>query len=349
MINASGKTIKYALPFGELCSLIPKEPGEVIRLLPLNDRIEGHAATAKVASQDVRKVLAGLGFAFPFQTLAFMNLKGGVGKTTSAVTMASRAVQYGFRTCLLDLDAQASATLSFGVLPEEGEPIFNDVWEAPAEKVPAAVKDIEGNFSLLPSALENSLLDVSLMKPAAQKGAVKGVCDALRGLGFDLIIIDCPPALGAATISTVCAVDTVVVPVRSDAFSFRGVELTLAEVGTIRDTFGLEDVEIRILLTMVDRRQTLTHQFREKLENKYGRLLLPEIIRTSTEYPKALEEKETVFAHSRKSNAKADFDAVARKLLGLDSFFRQLRFPPKNEGSGREALSAVGSANGGGL
>jgi chromosome partitioning protein len=73
-----------------------------------------------------------------------------------------------------------------------------------------------------------------------------GVCDALRTLGFDLVVVDCPPSLGAGPISAACAADVIVVPAGNDAFSLRGIELTMEEVATIRETFGLPPVTIRI-------------------------------------------------------------------------------------------------------
>ncbi len=247
-----------------------------------------------------------------------MNLKGGVGKTTTAVTIASRAVEYGFRTCVLDLDAQASATLALGIDPKDDDKIFRDVWPAPDESLPNALHEIQEFFALLPSALENSLLDVDLAKPASQKRAVAGVCDVLRRAGFDLVIVDCPPSLGAAPISTACAADVIVVPAGNDAFSARGIELTMQEVAAIRETFGLGRVDVRVLSTMVDGREKLASVYLDALAQRYGPLLLPGFIRRSTEFSKALERRETVFAAPRASGPKEDYDRVTRALLGLD-------------------------------
>ncbi|MFC1671865.1 ParA family protein [Planctomycetota bacterium] len=321
--------MKYTMPLRELCDLVRREHGDVIDLLSLPAETAPRSAAARLSSSQVRRVLTSLGFPFPRLTIAFMNLKGGVGKTTSAVTIASRAVQYGFSTCILDMDAQGGATLALGVALEEGDLIFNDIRQDPAGMVTEAVVDIEENLSIVPSDLENSLLDVGMMNPAVQKKAVREACDALHADRFDLVIIDCPPSLGAGVISTICAADVIVIPVGSDAFSFRGIELSLEEIGVIRETFGIEDVTLRILLTCVDRRLTLAARAQEKLTEAYPQYLLPGVIRTSTEFSKALENRETVFASSRKSNAREDYDTVTRALLGLDLFFRE-------DGEGKE-------------
>jgi chromosome partitioning protein len=265
----------------------------------------------------VRRVLERAGRSFAFRVVAIVNLKGGVGKTTTAATIASRAVQYGHRTCLVDLDPQASATLLLGVTPPQDAAVFRDVWSAPAERVPGALHEIQEFFALLPSALENSLLDVSLVNPASQKRAMAGVAEVLRGLGFDLVIVDCAPSLGAGSISAACAADVIVVPAGNDAFSSRGIALTCEEVAAIRDTFGLPPVPIRLLSTMVDGRETLSAQYVDALVRGHRDRLLPGVIHRRTEFSKALERRETVFASPRRSVAKDDYDRVTRALLGL--------------------------------
>jgi chromosome partitioning protein len=219
---------------------------------------------------------------------------------------------------VVDIDAQGSASLALGVIPSADDLIFRDVWQSPDDRVPRALWDVQAAFSLLPSALENSLLDVSLVNPASQKRAVAGVVEVLQRLGFDLVVVDCPPSLGAGSISAACAADVIVVPAGNDAFSLRGIELTLEEVAAIRDTFGLPRAEIRLLSTMVDCREKLSAQYLAALAERYGKLLLPGFIRRSTEYSKALERRETVFASPRRSDARDDYDRATRALLGLD-------------------------------
>jgi chromosome partitioning protein len=308
----------YALPIAELARLMGREPASLIELIAPENRPARPTRTTRLAPAAVRDVLRATGQPMPRLTVAVMNLKGGVGKTTTCLAIASRAVQYGLRTCVVDIDAQGSASLALGVVPSEDDPIFRDVWPSPEDRVPGALRELQEYFSLLPSALENSLLDVSLVNPASQKRAVAGVVEVLRRLSFDLVVVDCPPSLGAGSISAACAADVIVVPAGNDAFSLRGIELTLEEVAAIRETFGLAPAQIRLLSTMVDSRETLSARYLGALSERYGKLVLPGFIRRSTEYSKALERRETVFASPRKSDAKADYDRATRALLGLD-------------------------------
>ena len=302
------------MPIRELCGALGVGRSDVLGILG-SDLSPGRHAD--LSPSQVRSVLSALGMTPAFRTVAVMNLKGGVGKTTSCVSLAARAVQYGIKTCVLDLDAQASATMALGLHPDEDALIFGDVWREPERLLADALRQVEGSLFVLASALENSLLDVQLANPASQKRAVTAVCDVLRREGFGLVVVDCPPSLGAAVISAACAANTILIPAAGDAFSLRGIELTVQEVKAIRSTFGLPPNEIRILPTMIDRRQTLSVGALEKLARRYGDAMLPGIVRVSTEYSRCLEKRVTVFSSSRRGHGKDDYDLVTRAVLGL--------------------------------
>jgi chromosome partitioning protein len=270
----------------------------------------------------VRSHLQSKGVNYSFKVIAHINLRGGIGKTTSAITSASRAAQYGFKTCILDMDPQGSASLVFDVIPEKSDSIFCDIWKNPGEMVVGSLKQIDESLYILPSSLDNSLLDFHLSNPVSQKTAMSGVCDELKANGFDLAIIDCPPSLGAGVISSICAADTVVIPVGSDPFSFRGLELTFLELTSICSTFVLGQPDVKILLSKFDRREKISLDALNTLQGEYREYLIPGVIRTSTEYSKALDRGETVFASTTKSVAREDYDMYVRYLFGLDMVFK---------------------------
>ena len=309
---------KYILTFDDLARLTG-EPAYALQASLRDQGLGRLGPKSPVPTAAVRGILAGRGADYSFRVIAAANLRGGIGKTTCCVTLASRAKQLGFKTCLLDLDAQGSASLAFDKLPEEDEPVFYDVWQRPGEMVMASLQEIEEGLYLLPSSLENGLLDVSLINPAAQKNAVRGVCQVLEENDFDLVVIDCPPSLGAAVISTICATDVLVVPLWSDTFSFKGMELTLEEIESICDTFNLEPPTVRLLYSRNDKREKLSAQAIERLTTEFKDLFVPSVIGTSTEISKALARKETLFASRRSSPVKTAYDRFIRTVLELDS------------------------------
>ncbi|MCP4156425.1 MAG: ParA family protein [bacterium] len=314
------KEQKYGLPLRELALLLGKTNKET-RVI-LTDKFEFNAPSyvSRVPAFIVRQLLEPLPgkVSYGFKTIAFMNLKGGVGKTVSAASTATRAVQYGFKTCMLDMDMQASLSLLFNCIPQENDPIFIDVWQDPANTVPGALKKIEDSLYMLPSALENGLLDSTLSKPAYQKNAVRDVCNVLKENQFDLTIIDCPPSLGTAVISTICAADIIVVPLGHDYFSLKGLNLTLQEMESICDAFGLKKPEVKVLFTRYDKREKMTKNIHELIKKDFSQFLTPGVIRTSSDFSKAIAKGETIFASSRKSNAKADYDVFVKHILEMN-------------------------------
>jgi chromosome partitioning protein len=246
-----------------------------------------------------------------------MNLRGGVGKTVSTVSLAMRASQYGFHTSVLDLDPQGSSSLAFDRIPEDEDPIFYDIWQNASDMTRGSLKEIQESLFILPSSLDNSLLDSVLVNPSLQKNTVKSLCDELERIGFDLVIIDCPPSLTGAVVSTVCAADVIIIPVGSDAFSFKGLELTLNEIYSICKTFGIQEPTVKVLYTRFDRRERISQDALVRLQKDYADYFIPVVIRTSTDYSKALEKRETIFTTSRKGRAREDYDHYARYILGL--------------------------------
>lgn len=269
----------------------------------------------------VRSYLSEKGLDYTCRVVAHINLKGGTGKTTSAISTAVRASHYGFKTCIIDMDSQASTSFAFDAVPDDDDPIFCDVWQHPGDMVMGAIRRISEFLYILPSSLDNGLLDMQLINPASQKNAVKGVCDELCSNDFDLIILDCPPSLGTAIISTICAADMIVIPLGHDAFSRKGLELTFHEVTSICDTFNLTPPEIKLLFTKFDRRIKIAGESFDKLLDTWPNAMIPFPIRTSSEFSKALESRQTIFTSTRKSNAREDYDKYVRCILGMDNLF----------------------------
>ncbi len=219
--------LHYLMTAEELGLLTRQTVTTVLQAFPADQRVTLFPGAVALPPHVVRPYLKARGVSYAPRVIAHINLKGGTGKTTSVISAATRAAQYGFNTCILNMDSQASASLAFNMLLNDDDPIFCDVWQRPHEMVMEAVQQIDESLWILPSSLENGLLDVQLINPASQKHAVRGVCEELRHHDIDLILLDCPPSLGTAVIPTICAADTIVIPVCGDAFSRKGLELTI--------------------------------------------------------------------------------------------------------------------------
>jgi chromosome partitioning protein len=316
MTTDAGKAPYSLLTTRELASKCGVCTGALESHFHSHELVRLNTATNGITPSGVRRFLEGEGVSYRFRVIAHTTMRGGIGKTTSTISTAVRAAQYGFKTCVLDLDPQGSSSMALGAVPSDDDPIFYDIWQRPQELLADALVDLGTHLAILPSALENALLDASLLNPGSQKKAVKGVCDQLRVQGFDTVIIDCPPSLGIAVISAICAADTVVVPVGSDAFSLKGLDLTLGEISSICDTFGLPHPAVRILYTRYDQRETVSRCALASIRDRYSNLPLT-VIATSSEFSKVLAAGGTIFSRYAKNCARDDYDRYVSELLEI--------------------------------
>lgn len=298
----------------DLSDVLGVERKQLEEKIPYDEEAEQAGALDPAA---VRRFFRERGTSYHERTISFINLRGGVGKTTGAVSLATRASQYGFTACLVDLDSQASATMNLDRIPAEDEPVFYDIWQHPEEMVMGSISRINDRLYILPSSLENGMLDSAMVNPKSQKKGVSEVVGELQRNGMELTVIDAPPSLGAAVISSICASDEIVIPVGSDPFSIKGLEITLQEIEAICDTFRTEVPEMHILYTHHDRRVNMSKSTLEHLRENYSDRLVNRPIRTSTEFSKALDERRSVFGVRRKSTAREDYDFFTRYLLQI--------------------------------
>lgn len=307
---------QYLFTMHEMSQLFKLKQKEINQYFPANALIKAGNKTY-IPGALVKKYLIQRSNDFPAHVIAHINLRGGIGKTTSTISLASRSAQYGLKTCIIDLDPQGSATLAFDIDVAEGDLIFYDIWQNPAQKVMTAVRQIDDHLAIIPSTLDNGLLDISLVNPAAQKNAVKNVCAVLLDNDFDVIVIDCPPSLGAAVISTICATNKLVIPLRGDAFSVKGMQLTFNEINAICETFGIPEPEVKILYSKHDKREKISVDTLDYLQQNYAAYLIPHIINTSSVYTRMLADRKTIFYNSTKSQAKEEFDGYTRYILEI--------------------------------
>lgn len=307
--------LNYALSKRELKRMIENGSRKFSSAAEIADLLQIQGT--QILPEQVKAAFKSAGVSFSSQSIAHLNMRGGIGKTTASLSLASRAVQYGFKTCLLDLDPQASATYALFPDMTEEHLVVADIWENPDELLYESLVEVSKDLYLLPSSLDNTVLDDEWDDPAIQRTAVKQILDKLKFDGFDLIVIDAPPSLNCIVISVIAAVDTIIVPVWSDPFSVRGLEILIKESAQISAAFEREDPEIQILFAQYDSRLKLSESVYQSLKKKYPKRLLKSRIRTSTEFSKSIHIQETIFRRNLKHVASIDYDAYVREVLSL--------------------------------
>ncbi|MDO8605645.1 MAG: ParA family protein [Phaeospirillum sp.] len=178
--------------------------------------------------------------------VAVFNQKGGVAKTTTACNLAVCLTAFGYRVLLVDLDTQGNATNSFGVSPLPASGAF-EVITGRAKVADVALDTAYDGLWLLPATM--SLRDNDHL--LAHAGRRRGLLETrLAGTGVDLVIVDCPPALAAATATALASASAVLMPVRPDPFAHEGLVNTWYEIKRIREAVNVQLGVAGILLTM---------------------------------------------------------------------------------------------------
>lgn len=294
---------------------------QLIKNLKIDFIEDDSAARGKqknLSSTSVRKLLESRGFSYPkaTQVISIMMGKGGVGKTTTSVFLAHRLADYGARVLLIDADPQGNATSTFNLQDIDDEtPVLVDVITKEAD-LQDVIIPINESLHLLPSTPVNSIMDKEITN------RFKNISIAFRDLisevsgSYDYIILDCAPAYNPTNTAALCASDRVILPVAPDKFSKMGVTQTLNEITELEKAFGLT-IPRNILFTKFDAREFTSLKYLTEIAEEHSDIMLKTMIRTAADVKNAISKKEDLYEY-KKSNAKDDYDALTREIMGLD-------------------------------
>lgn len=252
------------------------------------------------------------------QTIAFQIVKGGTGKTSLVHSTAVRANLYGAKVLCIDLDQQGNLTQSFQVNAEE-LPVLVDVLQEQAS-IEETVVNISEGLDLIPSRIENAIVDnILIMKQYPLDKIYKNYLTKLRK-NYDLIIIDCPPALGQSVAAVALAADLVIAPVTPEEFSLSGLKISFQEIANLEKNFE-KKIPFKLLLNKFDSRTSLSHEILSTLikHQIYGDRLFKTYVRVSQEFPNSISKGDTVFDHLKSSTAKEDIDLLTKEILNINT------------------------------
>ena len=246
--------------------------------------------------------------------LAFANQKGGVGKTTTVVSVGAALVELGQRVLVVDLDPQGCATFSLGVDPEDVQLCTRELLVEGKAARRAIIHTGEG-VDLLPATIRLADADAAL---ATSKGREFAVRDALKPLqsSYDWILLDCAPSLGIVTVGALIAANSVAIPLQCETLSHRGVGQLLQTISDVR-TFANADLKVAgIIPTQYDGRTTHARAVLADLPSTYGVKVLPAIAR-SIRFAEAPAAGRTVLAAAPTSVGARNYRVLAQALLAL--------------------------------
>ncbi|MBM4026783.1 MAG: ParA family protein [Planctomycetes bacterium] len=251
------------------------------------------------------------------KTIAVVNQKGGCGKTTTAVNLAAALAEQGKTVLLLDLDPQAHATLGFGHDPDDlKQTVYEAITRPQLKFTDVLLPTTQERLHLAPSSVMLASADVELARVPNRELALGRVLRTVRDQ-FDLCVIDCAPSFGILTIGALVASSDVIVPVQAHYYSMEGLRRVLETIRLIRARFHHCSAEnLRILLTLVEDRTTLSKQIQLQIREIFGAQVFHTVIHNNVRLCEAPSAGESVLEYAPRSRGALEYRAVAAELLG---------------------------------
>ena len=279
------------------------------------------------------------------RVIAVANQKGGVGKTTTAVNLAASLAATHRKVLLLDCDPQGNATMGCGVDKRSLRRSMTDVLLGDAELAAALVPVDPGGFTLLPGNQDLVAAEVQLMTKIGRELRLRNALKPVRNL-YDVIVIDCPPALNLLTLNALVAADTVLVPMQCEYYALEGLSALMGTIEQIRASVN-PDLQLEgILRTMFDPRNNLSNEVSAQLIMHFGDKVFRTIIPRNVRLAEAPSFGRAAMYHDKDSRGALAYLALAGELIRRDEEQAPAPAPPGEPAAGHAVPAGVPAGDG---
>jgi chromosome partitioning protein len=245
--------------------------------------------------------------------VAIANQKGGVGKTTTAINIATAMAATGWRVLLIDLDPQGNASTGIGIGANDRKHSSYDlvIDQMPLSACVSSTR-IPG-LDIIPATVDLSGAEVELVGVDNRTDRLR---DALAGEAvYDIAFIDCPPSLGLLTLNALCAADTLLVPLQCEFFALEGLSQLLQTVERVQQRFNPALGIVGVALTMFDRRNRLTDQVADDVRSCLGNLVFEAVIPRNVRLSEAPSHGLPALVYDHTCAGSKAYMALARELI----------------------------------
>ena len=243
--------------------------------------------------------------------IAVINQKGGVGKTTTAVSLAAQLASEDAPVLLIDLDPQGNATSGLGLPKDTLHPTSYEVLFGQASLDQTVKPTNRDGLYIMPANANLAAAEVELVNRENREFALQQV---LQTGTFAYVIIDCPPALGLLTINALVAAHSLLIPVQSEYYALEGLGQLLATVQRVRQGINPSLDLLGVVLTMYDKRTSLSEQVMNELHAHFGEKMFKTVIPRNIRLAEAPSFGKTIFEHDRWSKGARAYKQFAKEV-----------------------------------
>lgn len=247
--------------------------------------------------------------------IAIANQKGGVGKTTTAINVATALAATGMRVLLIDLDPQGNASTGLGIGHAQRERSSYDLLLGEGALEEVAVASRIPGLDVVPATQDLSGAEIELVEFEARTHRLDTAMLRHRSERWDVALIDCPPSLGLLTINALVASDALLVPLQCEFFALEGLSQLLSTVERIRGRFNPGLSILGVALTMYDRRNRLTDQVAEDVREVLGAVVFETVIPRNVRLSEAPSHGIPALIYDHRCAGSEAYIALAREVI----------------------------------
>ena len=248
------------------------------------------------------------------RTIVIANQKGGVGKTTTAINLSASLAKLEKKVLVVDMDPQGNTTSGFGVDKENTEYSVYDLLLGEGGIKDAVLPDVFERLSLLPSHIDLAAAEIELIGKEEKEFILKKALDQVKE-EYDFIMIDCPPSLNLLTINSMCAGDTVLVPIQCEYYALEGLTQLMHTIQLVKDRLN-PDLEIEgVVFTMYDARTNLSLQVVENVKNNLNQNIYKSIIPRNVRLAEAPSYGMPITEYDPKSTGAESYLLLAEEVI----------------------------------
>ena len=256
------------------------------------------------------------------RVFAIANQKGGVGKTTTAINLATALAAVGKKVLIIDMDPQGNASTGLGIgRSQRAITSYDVILEGKSLSEAILPTDIP-NLEIVPSAVSLSGAEVELVSAEGRESRLLAALSEKAGTKYDYILIDCPPSLGFLTLNALVAADAVLVPLQCEFYALEGLGHLLKTIERVRKSFNQTLSIYGVILTMFDKRNKLSDQVADDVRDHFGDKVFETVIPRNVRISEAPSHGMPVLIYDHRCPGSQAYIHLAGEILKRD---RQLQ------------------------